>query len=209
MKRIVILDLNGVIINSISVQRKAFYRSYYIVLGNGNPPPFEDFLRHSGNSIVEILQKMNLPVEMADIYREINRELINEIEIYSGIKELLIKLKENNFSLVLFTGKDRIRVLELLNKFSIYEYFDLLITSDDTINGKPNKDAFELIKQLFKDDIDCVMVGDGVNDLLFAKNCNIKSIAVTWGEIDKEILLKENPDYVAENPQEIANYLLK
>lgn len=208
MKKIVIFDFNGVIINSISVQKKAFYQSYRIVVGKGRPPSFANFLKHSGNSIVEILTRLNLPAEMADEYKRINRELIDEIKMYSGVKELLGQLKKKDFELVLYTGKDRVRVLELLRKFSIELFFDLLITSDDVKNGKPNAEAYEFLKQAYRDfDIKCVMVGDGVNDILFAKRNHLLSVAVTWGEIDKKILVKENPDFVAESPQEIASFL--
>lgn len=62
MNRAVIFDFDGVIINSLEVQRKAFTASYNKVIGEGTPP-FKEFLSHSGNSIHNIFEIMGLPSE--------------------------------------------------------------------------------------------------------------------------------------------------
>ena len=55
---------------------------------------------------------------------------------------------------------------------------------------------------------ECVMVGDHHNDVIGAKENNIKSIAVTYGYGVREELIKFAPDYVADSVNQLKNILL-
>ena len=49
------------------------------------------------------------------------------------------------------------------------------------------------------------MVGDAPNDIQCANNLDVKSIAVTWGEISRERLEEEQPDCIIDNVSELEN----
>ena len=40
------------------------------------------------------------------------------------------------------------------------------------------------------------------------KNANLKTIAVTWGFRSREILEAENPDFIADNAEEMLKHIL-
>ena len=52
-------------------------------------------------------------------------------------------------------------------------------------------------------------VGDEVRDIKAAKKAGIYSIGVTWGYNGKTIMDKENPDLVADKPQDIIKFLYR
>ncbi|EPR10814.1 HAD family hydrolase [Ruminiclostridium papyrosolvens] len=208
MRKAVIFDFDGVVINSTEVQRQAFFESYKIAVGDGGVPSFEEFLRHSGDSLPNIFTKMNLPLEMVEPYREISRRKITEIKVYDGMRELLAELKENRYKCGLCTGKDRARTIEILDNADLFNYFDTLVCSDDVCNPKPHPESLVLcLTKLSASREDSVMVGDARNDILCAKSAGVKNIAVTWGDTDIEDLKKERPDYVVRSIVELKGCL--
>ena len=54
---------------------------------------------------------------------------------------------------------------------------------------------------------ECLYVGDSDVDMITGKSNNIKTIGVTWGYKEKEILINEKPDYLIDNPVEIINII--
>ncbi len=208
MRKAVIFDFDGVVINSTEVQRQAFFQSYKIVVDDGGVPSFEEFLRHSGDSLPNIFSKMNLPLEMVEPYREISRRKIREIKVYDGMRELLAELKENKYKCGLCTGKDRARTLEILDNTDLSNYFDTLVCSDDVCNPKPHPESLVLcLEKLSTTRENSVMVGDARNDILCAKSAGVKNIAVTWGDTDVEDLEKEHPDYIVRSIVELKGCL--
>ena len=51
------------------------------------------------------------------------------------------------------------------------------------------------------------MVGDSLSDVLAAKEASVTSIAVTWGHQSLEHLLRGNPDYVVNSPQDLTEVI--
>jgi pyrophosphatase PpaX len=193
----IIFDFDGVIINSHDVQVKALTESYKVVCGN-ETPPYDDFFRLSGDSLNNIFEQLNLPQAMVPIYQQISRDNIDLIKIHVGMSELLRKLNESGCKCALCTGKDRSRTIEILQYYNLEKYFMSIVCSDDVQNPKPHPESLlYIMKKLNALKDNTIMVGDGINDILAAKNTGIKSIAVTWGDIPGDILVDYKPTYVA------------
>jgi phosphoglycolate phosphatase-like HAD superfamily hydrolase len=98
-----------------------------------------------------------------------------------AIKELSNRGKR----LALFTGKERQRTGELLERLGLSPAFELVITSDDVERGKP--DAEGLLRILSFTGVAAsraLMVGDGLFDLECAMAADVDSALVKWGAID-------------------------
>ena len=54
-----------------------------------------------------------------------------------------------------------------------------------------------------------IMVGDTVYDIDAAKEVGIASVAVTYGFMDKKLLLSSRPDYIADNAAQLRSVLMK
>lgn len=203
MIKTIIFDFDGVLFNSREVQRKALYESYRLVKKDGEPS-FDEFLSHSGDSIFNILSKMNLPLEMADYYLNMIKENAGNVKVYKGINDLLKKLHEEGFKLAICTGRDKKSTIQLIEMNDIHDYFNVVVCADDVMFPKPNPQILlQAIDLLGIEKKYCVMVGDSCNDLICAKNAGVKSIAVEWGDTKKEVLKLQEPDIFVESPEEL------
>lgn len=209
MRRAAIFDFDGVIINSTDVQRRAFLESYRIIVGN-SVPSFEEFLSHSGDSIENIFKKMGLASEMVGLYRKICRENIDHIKVYDGIEALLAHLINKKILCGLCTGKDKTRVVEILNKLKLHRYFDTIVCPDDVINPKPHPESLLLaLQRLDVSARHSVMIGDAENDIICAREAGVRSIAVTWGDISRKSLEKASPDFIVEDMSDLGMNIVR
>ena len=206
----VIFDFDGVIINSIGIQKKALIESYEKVVGGESPPSFDEFLSHSGDSLTNIFKKMSLPLSMIGHYHEVSRKNITSIEVFEGIRELLTVLKMRNFLCGIFTGKDRVRTIEILNYHDLLRYFDIVVCSDDISHPKPHPQGLIMaLEQLGVPEHHALMVGDAPNDIRCAKAANVQSVGVLWGETDRDMFILTPPDSWVSSVDELRSCILK
>jgi 3-amino-5-hydroxybenzoic acid synthesis related protein len=202
-----IFDFDGVVINSVDLQRKAFFESYRQV-GGTNSLSFEEFLSHSGDSLPNIFTKMGLPLAMIKPYREISNRHIDRIKIFPGIGSLLTSLKREGHRCGICTGKDRERTLSILKRFDLHCHFDTLVCSDDVRNPKPHPESLLLaLRKLKATTARAAMIGDAVNDILCARNAGVQSIGVTWGDAPRQALENANPDFLVEDIDELQSII--
>jgi 3-amino-5-hydroxybenzoic acid synthesis related protein len=176
-----IFDLDGVIIDSEKVQEHAYYSSYQEIVGDDKCPPFSEYMKHTGDSLPNIFQKMGLPVEMVEPYRRISSESIDKIRINYEVIEFIRQMREKNTRCAICTGKERKRTIDILNYFNVINLFDEIVCSDDIDNPKPSAEptqlAMERIGALRENSL---LIGDGYNDILSAKNAGVKSVLTLW-----------------------------
>lgn len=202
-----ILDLDGVLINSIEVQKKAFYGSYMSVVGDSNCPDFSEFLKHTGDSLENIFTKMHLPLKMIKIFREISRRSIDQIIFNKQLISLIDELKSMGSKISICTGKDHERAFEILKYAKIEKMFDVLVASDDVDEPKPSaKPALVAIEKMQVSKESCIFVGDGQNDILCARNAGIPIILALWYGDTGNL---EIPDHVAYTVSDLRRLLLQ
>lgn len=176
-----IFDLDGCIIDSSEVQKAAFYGSYKEVVGDDNCPSYEEYIKYTGDSISNVMRKMGLPIEMVGPYRRISSSSIDKIIVNEKCVELIKKARRNGSKIAICTGKDHYRVDEILKFFSIDNLFDVIVSSDDVSSPKPAPDSILIaINKMNVKRETCVVIGDGYNDLLSAKNAGVKSVLTLW-----------------------------
>ena len=208
MLKNIIFDFDGVIINSHDVQIKALKESYREVCGNGTPP-FDEFFKHCGDSLANIFSILGLPLDMIPIYQRISRENINNVKIFDGIIDMLEILKQNGYKCALCTGKDRFRTFELLMHLNLKSYFDIVVCSDDVRYPKPHPASlWYIMRELGGEKTESIMIGDGINDIRCAKNAGIKSIAVTWGNVNRELFLENPPEWFVDTVEQLLERIL-
>ena len=130
---------------------------------------------------------------------------------YEGIPELLKKLKDDDRVLVIASSKPTGFVEDILNKFDLRQYFDIISAAD--LSGKKCekedviKEALEILN-LKNGDKDVVMIGDRHYDINGAKYFNLDSIGVNYGfAFDKNELKDAGATYVVETVEELGELL--
>lgn len=207
----IFFDFDGVIIDSEPLMRYAFSKSYSIHYGDTSKCPIEEYLSHSGDAFNRIMQRLGLSKDLYPDFKRISTENIDMIKIFPHITEFLIFCKKAKMKTALITGKDSARTIQILNRFNIYQYFDLLVCSDMVKQPKPNPESIiTALEKLQVKANETFMIGDSLYDMIAAKRAGVKSIGVLWGIVRNDQLFKElNVDYIIKMPQELYSIIEK
>lgn len=176
--KIIIFDLDGVLINSLPNMRKALRltsKKLFLELS------FKQYKKFLGLPFEKILQKMKIKNDYKKIkkyYEAYSLEYIDKIKIKkSFLKEL--KILKKDYLLAIFTSKSKKRTYKIINKYKI---FDDCVTIDDVKKGKPMPEGlFKIIKKFKIQKKNAVYVGDSIYDYQCAKKANILYLHAKWG----------------------------
>lgn len=128
--------------------------------------------------------------------------LLKHTVLYPGIEEVLDHFSRLPKAIV--TQKTIGFTMEIVEYLKIAHHFDVILGIDSTPYKKPDKRLIAGIMEKYPCDInEAVVIGDGVNDILLAKNSGAISCAFLNGITHRDILLQCNPDLVYENPHEL------
>lgn len=145
-----------------------------------------------------------------EIYREYYREKgIFECYLYDGIRELLIKLKENGYKVVLCTSKPEEYAHRVLRFFEIFDLFDYACGA--TMDEKTRATKDEVMAYAFETSgaqrEKTLMVGDRKFDINSACKFGLDSVGVTFGYGSEEELKASGATYIADSAKEIEKLL--
>lgn len=95
-----------------------------------------------------------------------------QVKIYKKCLDFLEKMKKK-YKLALVTGGKKIRVNKILSNANIINYFDVIVTADDVIKGKPNKEPYmKALSLLNLESKECFVIENapyGIDSALSAK----------------------------------------
>ncbi|MEG4249160.1 MULTISPECIES: HAD-IA family hydrolase [unclassified Microcoleus] len=154
-------------------------------------------LQYSGISIFKF------PLLIRMLKSELRSEIPN-IQLFPGIKEVLLELKEMGFQLGIITSNSRENVLASLERNGLQDTFTF-IYSGSTF-GK-HKVINRWLKTEHINPKQVVYVGDEIRDIEAAKKTGINVIAVGWGFNSQEALAAHNPDFLIKHPQELIEIM--
>lgn len=171
----------------------------------------KDIVKYFGEPLQVTMQRFDKENAecLVDAYRKFNEELHDDmVAKIEGVQEGLIKLKSMGIKTAVVTSKRKRMVTRELKMFDIYEYFDVIVTPEDTEIHKPFADpALKACELLKVKPGEAMMVGDSHNDILCGKRAGCYTCLVNYTVIPKEEILKHNPDYSVDNLSEIAEII--
>ena len=146
-----------------------------------------------------------------ETYRDFHRDtFVEHVELFDGMKELVVALKENGYKLGIVTSRKSWSTTKGLEKFGLDKYFDVVITADDTEKHKPDPEpVYIALEKLGSKAEESIIIGDTRFDILCAKNAGLKSVLVDWSiALPKEERIGENtPDYIIYEANELLALL--
>jgi len=182
------------------------------------PPEREQLYKFIGPPLADSFNKyFDIPMTETDeairIYREyFSVKGIFENEVYAGVREMLIELREAGMKICLATSKPEEFAQKILEHFGLSEYFDMVAGATMDGSRSLKKDVIEYaIDKLGLTDEDrthIVMVGDREHDIIGAKQTELNSIGVTYGYGSPEELRTAGADFIADSPKAVAELIL-
>ncbi len=140
-------------------------------------------------------------------YYHNNHQIAN---LYDGIKDLLIDLKNAGVILGIFTGKGRTSSLITLNFLGIRNLFDMIVTGDDVEKHKPSPEGIiKFLTTFTLDPKDVLMVGDAPSDIKAAKEAGVNIASVVWDSYSADKVRELNKETVFETVNDLKEYLFE
>ncbi len=124
---------------------------------------------------------------------------------YPGIREALQGLKDAGHRLFVATSKPENMSVEILRKFDLAQYFDLICgaTLDGSRSHKADVIAYLLGQVESLENV--IMIGDTKFDVLGAKEHGIPTIGVAWGYGTREEMLEAGAVAIAETSKDLLH----
>jgi len=184
MKKAVIFDMDGVVVNTeplSHIANKKFYESLNI---NVTDDVYSTFI---GNSDKNIIQKI------VDIYGvETDKEVLLEeclkyycdafdadpnLELMPGVKDLIIDLHTNGMVILLASSSSKIKIERVFTRFGLYPYFSHIISGQDFEFSKPHPAIFlEAVAKSGFTANECIVIEDSTNGIKAATAAGVYCI---------------------------------
>ena len=180
----VIFDMDGVIIDSEEIHKKAYYETFNSL---GVDVSEELYKTMTGSSTINAFQKLVNHFNLDDIPEELvlqkRKCYVNYFEndptlsLVNGVKELIQFLYKQNLTLVLASSSAMVNINRVFSRFDLNEYFTAKISGADLIASKPHPEIFEkaaILGGVSKEQ--CIVIEDSDNGIEAANKAGIYAI---------------------------------
>jgi len=130
------------------------------------------------------------------------------LEPYPHVNDILFKLKSMEIKLAILSDAPRLKAWLRLASMKLTNFFDIVVTFDDTKVFKPDSLPFKaVLKKIGLNAEECLMVGDRPErDVKGANEVGMKTCFARYGNPDAK---KTNADYEINNITELMDIIKK
>ncbi len=185
MKKAVIFDMDGVLVDNSSIHFEAFVifcKRYGMTMTTDALKPYfgmgnDEIIPGLFGRAIEPEELDRLASEKEAIYREIFAERIKPM---TGLIDMLEALKSKGVKIAVGSSGNKENVDFVISKCGIASYFDAIANGDMISNAKPDPEVFLLAAKLL--DVapeDCVVFEDSFAGIAAARSANMNVVALT------------------------------
>ena len=211
MKKLVIFDLDGTLLNTIAdLANSTNYAlkvlgypihepdKYNFMVGNGINKLFERALPDGEKTEENVLR---IRQEFVPYYDQHNAD---KSRPYPGVTELLETLQTAGMQLAVASNKYQAATEKLIAHYFPNIKFTAVFGQREGIPVKPDPIIVKEILQIAKvQEEETLYVGDSGEDMQTAINAGVTSCGVTWGFRPRTELESFHPDHIVDNAEEI------
>jgi HAD superfamily hydrolase (TIGR01509 family) len=192
---VAIFDMDGVLVDTGAHHRHA-WRALLAELGAEPPDPEHWRLtigRPSEEAIPLLLgrrlsgaEARRLALRKRDLYRERAQA---GVEAVSGVAQFLESLVRLGVARAVGTSASRWDAERLLDDLGLLRYFEVVVTADDVMLGKPDPEVWtQAARRLRAAPAACLVFEDALVGVQAARRAGMRAIGVTTAHTDAELL---------------------
>ena len=215
MKKLVIFDLDGTLLNTISDLGSAVNHAlsvngfaehplgaYHMMVGNGVRRLIERAIPSENRNAATIERLLG---SFREYYDE---HLCDSTVPYDGIPELLKELKDRGVAIAVASNKYESAVKRLIARFFPEIEFSSVCGQIDGYPAKPDPSfVFRVLTDCPTPKAEVLYAGDSAIDVETAYRACVDSAAVAWGFRPMHELTSANPTHIVSEPAEILKLI--
>ena len=209
----VIFDMDGVIIDSEEIHKKAYYETFNALNIEVSDTLYKSF---TGSSTINAFQRLvahfNLKNDPKELVLDKRKRYVNFFEndpnlhLVAGVEEIIKYFYNKGIILILASSSAMINIDRVFNRFNLNTYFAAKISGADLKESKPNPEIFNkaaILENISKEN--CVVIEDSDNGITAANDANI----FVFGYANKlsEGQTLENADFVINHFSELKQFI--
>ena len=212
MKKLIIFDLDGTLLNTIADLAQSTNHAlqtlgypahpesaYHFMVGNGINKLFERALPEGEKTEENVLRVRREFIPYYDVHNA------DKSRPYPGIPELLDQLQETGMQLAVASNKYQSATTKLIAHYFPTIRFTAVFGQREGVNVKPDPTIVHDILDIAKVSKEEVLyVGDSGVDMQTAANAGVTACGVTWGFRPRAELETFHPDHIVDAANEIA-----
>lgn len=213
MKSLVIFDLDGTLLNTISDLGEAC--NYALEQMGYSPHPITSYPFMVGNGVRRLLQRAQMDADEATLdqlmvyFKEYyDTHDTTHTQPYKGIPELLQELSEKGLNVAVASNKYQEATSRLIKHFFPEINFVAVCGQVDMRPVKPDPSIiFAILNECPTPKREVLYIGDSAVDMETAHRAGVECIGVTWGFRPVSELRKAAADHIASLPSDILRHL--
>lgn len=213
MKDYILFDFDGTVFDTAEGITKCVQ---YALNKMGIEAELSELMCFAGPPLVEMFaQKYGMDTEQAKKATELYRERYKpigwkECKPFEGMHELMLKLKKEGKKLAVATSKPQHLAEQILDAYNMLDDFDIICGAEFDGTRSQKWEVIEYVLNKFGiTAAEAVMVGDRKYDVIGAKKCGLDCVGVRFGYAEEGELEEHGVVYVAENTDDLFEYLMK
>jgi len=184
MLKAVLFDMDGVIVDTEPLHRKAYFKMFEEVNIEVSEAMYDTF---TGQATLPICRTLcnhfslsETPENLVSLKRKHFKYLFEndlDLDLLEGVRELIQDYYNNGLTLVLASSASMPNIDRIFDRFDLNKYFKAKISGADLKASKPHPEIFLKAAQLAGEHTEhCMVIEDSTNGIAAAKSANIYCI---------------------------------
>jgi phosphoglycolate phosphatase len=193
MKKLVIFDFDGVLVDTLGI-------AYSIDKESNENLSVDEFKSFFESNVYDAKRTDGTPVNYRHDYDSVYISRTRELKIPEILK-IITRDLSSDYILSIISSTTSASINHILQREGVLTLFQD-VAGRDIHRSKVFKIKMLLEKYKIKPE-NAVFITDTVGDITEARECGVKSVAVTWGFHDEKTLRKGEPDAIVNSPENL------